>query len=536
MVYTFGGNNAESIYEFICKTLNDKEYIILNKGATVTSISIFDSVVFRVRINSKTQCLDSEDNIVLNYVDKIYGASVTNSTAHIPLLTTEESIDVIKDMLFEVYDYRRLQVRGNAFGCCNDHVRCSDAGYCLHLNEKEYWGCGYRKNLEAGRIFYGKNAKTNDKEVKQVKNRYIVFDIETPNARNDKICSIGIVVLEDKDIVQEYYSLIDPETYFDALNIKINGISQKDIKGHPNFKTIWNEIKDIMSSGLLIAHNAPFDMSVLAKTLKAYEIEWLPYVYYACTCSIGRALDIAVNNYKLNTLCDAFGIVLECHHNAISDAKACAVLLSEYINKGITPESYIRNYDFSNMHTVEEKHARKVSRDTERLLELKKLLTEEVADGVLSPMEVMLLEDWLMDNEDLKGQFPFDKIYETVEAATSDGKLDNEELQNLFELFERVTDPLAHMCHCDNFDIDGKTFCLSGDFEHGSKSEVEALLVEKGGILNERVTLKTDYLIVGEKGSARWSSGNYGSKVKKAMEIQEKGGKIQILKENDILL
>ena len=43
------------------------------------------------------------------------------------------------------------------FGCCNDFIRCSDALKCLHQDNRMYNGCLYRQNLEAGRIFYGKN-------------------------------------------------------------------------------------------------------------------------------------------------------------------------------------------------------------------------------------------------------------------------------------------------------------------------------------------------------------------------------------------
>lgn len=43
------------------------------------------------------------------------------------------------------------------FGCCNDFIRCSDALGCLHTDNWDYIGCAYRRNLENGRIFYGKN-------------------------------------------------------------------------------------------------------------------------------------------------------------------------------------------------------------------------------------------------------------------------------------------------------------------------------------------------------------------------------------------
>jgi len=46
------------------------------------------------------------------------------------------------------------------FGCCSSYVECSNDGKCLHPREEFYLGCQYRKNLEVGRIFYGKNAGT----------------------------------------------------------------------------------------------------------------------------------------------------------------------------------------------------------------------------------------------------------------------------------------------------------------------------------------------------------------------------------------
>jgi hypothetical protein len=45
-----------------------------------------------------------------------------------------------------------------SFGCCSKYIECSDIRECLHKDDPEFSGCMYRKNLEAGRIFYGKNA------------------------------------------------------------------------------------------------------------------------------------------------------------------------------------------------------------------------------------------------------------------------------------------------------------------------------------------------------------------------------------------
>ena len=93
--------------------------------------------------------------------------------------------------------------------------------------------------------------------------RYIAFDVETPNWANDRMSAIGIAVIEDGEIAGEFYTVVDPETYFDRFNIDLTGITPEMAADSPAFPEVWHEIEPIMSSGLLVAHNAPFDMSVL---------------------------------------------------------------------------------------------------------------------------------------------------------------------------------------------------------------------------------------------------------------------------------
>ena len=175
--------------------------------------------------------------------------------------------------------------------------------------------------------------------------RYIVFDVETPNARNDRMSAIGITVVENRKIAQRFYSLVDPEARFDYFNIQLTGISPEDVEDAPNFAKLWKQIEPIMASGILVAHNAPFDMGVLAKCLRAYGITWKPQAQYACTCAMGRTCYPALPNHKLNTMSNFLGIDL-CHHHAGSDSDACAELLLNYIQKGLPVENFVRRYCF----------------------------------------------------------------------------------------------------------------------------------------------------------------------------------------------
>lgn len=184
--------------------------------------------------------------------------------------------------------------------------------------------------------------------------RYIAFDVETPNSRNDRMSSIGIAVIEAGEIVEGFYSLVDPECHFDYFNVALTGISPESVKGKPNFPELWSEIEPLMSSGTLVAHNAPFDMSVLAKCLRDYGIDWRRRADYCCTCRMAKRLMPALPNHKLNTLCDELMIELR-HHDAGSDARACGEILLWLMGKGEV-SSFVKTYDMENIRTCRDRN------------------------------------------------------------------------------------------------------------------------------------------------------------------------------------
>ena len=174
--------------------------------------------------------------------------------------------------------------------------------------------------------------------------RFIIFDVETPNYRCNRMSAIGITVLEDGVVTNEFSSLINPETDFDAFNIRLTGIDEDLVRDAPIFPELWPQIEPLMSSGLLVAHNAVFDLGVLKKCLDYYEIDWKPYARYLCTVQMGRRI-LPGMSHKLNTLCDYYGIALN-HHQAESDSHACAEILLRYLESGADVRQHIRTYSF----------------------------------------------------------------------------------------------------------------------------------------------------------------------------------------------
>lgn len=171
---------------------------------------------------------------------------------------------------------------------------------------------------------------------------YIAFDVETPNRANNRISAIGITVIRENKIADEFYSLVDPQTHFDYFNTRLTGISDKTVKGAPDFAQVWEKIEPIMNSGMLVAHNAVFDLTVLRHCLNDYSIEWKKNVKYICTVQSGRKLLPGIS-HKLNDMCGYYGIQLD-HHHAASDSRACAEILLRYIKGGADISKFIRTY------------------------------------------------------------------------------------------------------------------------------------------------------------------------------------------------
>ena len=94
--------------------------------------------------------------------------------------------------------------------------------------------------------------------------RYVAFDVETPNAQNRRMSAIGVSVIERGEIVQELYTLVDPQTHFDPFNIALTGITPEMERGQPTFPVLWELLEPILRGSVLVAHNAPFDLRVLA--------------------------------------------------------------------------------------------------------------------------------------------------------------------------------------------------------------------------------------------------------------------------------
>ncbi len=181
--------------------------------------------------------------------------------------------------------------------------------------------------------------------------RFTVFDVETPNSLNDRMSAIGITLVEERRITGRFYTLVDPEEPFDPFNIALTGITPAMAEGAPAFPEVWERILPYMEFGILCAHNAPFDMGVLSKCLRAYHIPWRDTTAYLCSCRFARKVWPEIGNHRLDTLAAWLSLDLR-HHRADSDSEVCAGILIRCLEREGSARERIRTYDLLSGRTL----------------------------------------------------------------------------------------------------------------------------------------------------------------------------------------
>ncbi len=151
---------------------------------------------------------------------------------------------------------------------------------------------------------------------------FTAIDFETANNNPNSICQIGLIRVENNIVTQQINQLIrPPRNYYWSNFIKIHGINPSMTAFSPSFDEFWPNIEPYISQQNIVAHNISFDNHCLKNTLAHYFIPAPPYQTH-CTYRIYRK--------GLAALCAEHKIPLK-HHDALSDAAACAVLFLKHL-------------------------------------------------------------------------------------------------------------------------------------------------------------------------------------------------------------
>jgi dinG_rel: putative DnaQ family exonuclease/DinG family helicase len=156
--------------------------------------------------------------------------------------------------------------------------------------------------------------------------KYAVVDLEATGAHAmAEIIQVGIVIIENNQIVKTYQTDVNPHEALTEHIIHLTGITDEQLAKAPDFSQVAQEIYHLISDCVFVAHNVKFDANLLAEKLflEGYELR-TPLVD---TVELSQVFYPTLEKYTLGHLADVLQLDLTDAHTAISDAYATAQLL-----------------------------------------------------------------------------------------------------------------------------------------------------------------------------------------------------------------
>ncbi len=155
---------------------------------------------------------------------------------------------------------------------------------------------------------------------------FVAIDVETANSDMASICQIGIAKFENGALVEEWVSLLNPQDYFDFINISIHGIDESDVADAPIFSEVLDKLKYFLDGAICVCHTH-FDRVSIAKAFQKYSIAPLN-IYWLDSARVARRTweEFAWSGYGLANVCQKIGYEFN-HHDALEDAKASGQVL-----------------------------------------------------------------------------------------------------------------------------------------------------------------------------------------------------------------
>jgi len=159
---------------------------------------------------------------------------------------------------------------------------------------------------------------------------FVVVDLETTGGSpaGAHITEVGAVKIRGGEVLGEFQTLVNPAEPIPAFISVLTGITNQMVADSPRIDAVLPAFLEFARHSVLVAHNAPFDISFLKSAATLTGHRW-PAFRVVDTAHLARQLiskDEAPNR-KLGTLARLFGATTTPDHRALHDARATVDVL-----------------------------------------------------------------------------------------------------------------------------------------------------------------------------------------------------------------
>ena len=164
---------------------------------------------------------------------------------------------------------------------------------------------------------------------------FTAIDFETANEGRASACAVGVVRMRGGVMVESFETLLRPrELRVDWRNQAVHGIAVERLHHAPTLADVWPQLLPYLHRQAVVAHNSAFDVSVLEYSCRDFGVP-IPAFHCLCSVKLARVAWPQLERHKLDHVAAHFGIPLN-HHDALSDARACAEITVRALQSGVT--------------------------------------------------------------------------------------------------------------------------------------------------------------------------------------------------------
>lgn len=198
--------------------------------------------------------------------------------------------------------------------------------------------------------------------LEKINSKFISFDVETTglDTYEDRIIELGAAIFENGKVTKTFDSLVNPNRLNPLNAMNVNNISNEMIKNARNEDEVYKDFIDFIGKESLegniifCAHNGYFDLKFLSNTLS--RLGYKGKIKFIDTLKLARNSIYDIENYKLGTITEYFGLINNNAHRAFDDAKICGEILIKLIpyveRKNEQFERKIEQQNFSDQEMI----------------------------------------------------------------------------------------------------------------------------------------------------------------------------------------
>jgi DNA polymerase III subunit epsilon len=157
---------------------------------------------------------------------------------------------------------------------------------------------------------------------------FAIIDIESTGGdpKKDRITEIAIFIHNGQRVIEQFCTLVNPETYISPFIVALTGISNEMVAEAPKWEEVAEKIDALTKGRVFVAHNVRFDYSFVSNEYKRMGQRF--HRRQLCTVRLSRAILPNLTSYSLGRLCQQVGIPVEHRHRAFGDGAATAELFN----------------------------------------------------------------------------------------------------------------------------------------------------------------------------------------------------------------